>query len=211
MLGLRRGDTIIEVMVAITVFSLMAVGALAITNQASTLATRNLELTAVRSEVNGQAEALRMMHDSYTAVHSVTTSYTGPAAQWQAILTKIASDKAKGDNITTPHQLADIQSIGCSASSVPSGAIVIDTRNVKMYDKTRYSAPDSYAQLSYGTGSQSYNFNGSKGIWVEPVRKVNTPPTPNYIDFYIFACWSALGQSQPVTLGTIVRLYEPLD
>ena len=54
-----RGDTLIEVLFAITVFSLVVVTSLAIMNQGTQAALRSLQLTLVRQQVDSQAEALR--------------------------------------------------------------------------------------------------------------------------------------------------------
>ena len=48
---------------------------------------------------------------------------------------------------------------------------------------------------------------------IEAIRsktiRENNQANAGYIDFHIRACWDSPGQSVPVTIGTIVRLYEP--
>jgi prepilin-type N-terminal cleavage/methylation domain-containing protein len=65
----QKGDTLIEVLFAVTVFSLVAVGSLSIMNQGTTVAQRSLETTLVRQEIDAQAETLRFVHDSYIAAY----------------------------------------------------------------------------------------------------------------------------------------------
>src|SRR5690606_13346477 len=67
--GLRqrqRGDTIIEVMFAIVIFSFITISSLAIMNQGIATGEKALEITLVRQQVNAQAEALRYVHDALT-------------------------------------------------------------------------------------------------------------------------------------------------
>lgn len=63
----KRGDTIIEVMFAIAVFSLVAVLTISMMNLGTANAEGALELTTARHELNAQAEALRFVHSAYTA------------------------------------------------------------------------------------------------------------------------------------------------
>jgi hypothetical protein len=46
-------------------------------------------------------------------------------------------------------------------------------------------------------------------MWIEATGQGATVNNVGYIDFYIRACWDTVGQAMPVTLGTIVRLYDP--
>lgn len=63
----RRGDTIIEVLFAIAIFSMVAIMSIAIMNQGVSNAETALELVTARNELNAQAEALRFVHSSYIA------------------------------------------------------------------------------------------------------------------------------------------------
>ena len=61
MLGRRheRGDTIIEVMFAFVLFSMVIVGAFMIMNQGMALAQRSLEVTQVRQQIDSQVLLIR--------------------------------------------------------------------------------------------------------------------------------------------------------
>lgn len=61
----KRGDTIIEVMFAFAVFSLVAILSVAMMNAGVATSERSLELVVARNELNAQAEALRFIHSSY--------------------------------------------------------------------------------------------------------------------------------------------------
>lgn len=72
-LAAKRGDTIIEVMFAIAVFSLVAVLTIAMMNLGTANAEGSLELTTARHELNAQAEALRFVHSAYVAELALPT------------------------------------------------------------------------------------------------------------------------------------------
>src|SRR5674476_81397 len=82
-----RGDTLVEVLFATAVFSLVAVGCLSIMNQGAATAQRALEITLVRNEIDAQAETLRFLNASYIqAYQSGITSYPNtPADEWHSI------------------------------------------------------------------------------------------------------------------------------
>lgn len=63
----KRGDTIIEVMLAFAIFSLIAVISITMMNMGLATGERSLELVTARNELNAQAEALRFIHSSYIA------------------------------------------------------------------------------------------------------------------------------------------------
>lgn len=61
----KRGDTIIEVMFAIAVFSLVAVLSVMSMDSGINNGENALETVTARNEINAQAEALRFIHSSY--------------------------------------------------------------------------------------------------------------------------------------------------
>ena len=58
----EQGDTIVEVLFAVVVFALVAVGSMSIMNQGTATAERSLEITLVRQQMDAQAEAIRYIH-----------------------------------------------------------------------------------------------------------------------------------------------------
>lgn len=62
-----RGDTLIEVAIAIAVFSLVAIGVVSVVNGSTSAAQNALEVTVTREEIDAQAEALRYIQNSYVA------------------------------------------------------------------------------------------------------------------------------------------------
>jgi type II secretory pathway pseudopilin PulG len=192
----ERGDTIIEVLFAITVFSLLAVGSMAVMNQGTAAAQRSLELTLVRQQIDSQAEALRYLQASYVAAFASSIPYTptSPAGQWAEIVS------------STP--------MGAGATSYgtctpPTSAFAIDTQAARVKSGTGiFAAPDTYARV---LRDASGGFDKAAGIWIEAVKSTgfNNPAEAPYLDFHIRACWDGPGLEAPMTTGTIVRLYEP--
>lgn len=206
-----RGDTLIEVLFAVTVFSLVAVGALSVMNQGTTLSSRSLETTLVRQAIDGQAETLRFLHDAYVASYQPNQTYdasqpaTTPFQQWQAMLASVKQTGAQS--------ASDFGSVGTACPTPPTGSFIFDTRNVRFISPSQdvLRSADTYARLDYDASSK---LTAAEGLWIEAIRsKTNTtdPAQANvgYIDFHIRACWYGSGQATPQTLGTIVRLYDP--
>ena len=83
---LFRGDTLIEVMFAVGIFGMVAVGAIGVMNRGLVQAQNSLEITMARTAIDSQAEALRFIHAAYLAEKKVTDptakKYT---SLWQAI------------------------------------------------------------------------------------------------------------------------------
>ncbi len=203
----QQGDTLIEVLFAVTVFSFVVVGALTIMNQGTAASQRALEISLVRQQIDGQAEALRFMHNAYVAVYqpgitfNTTDGATSPAEEWYKML----------NSGITAQSASAFSGTGTTCPTPPAESFVIDTRNVVFVDGSGVSLRPSvtFAQLLYRTGDV---FAESQGLWVEAIRSpVNTGDQGNagFIDFHIRGCWEAVGLTVPLTTGTIVRLYEP--
>lgn len=198
----RRGDTIVEVLFAITVFSMVAIGGLTIMNQGTGIAQRALEITLVRQQIDAQAEALRFVHDAYMATYNQSGGSSGSgdfASQWR----DIRNNRSVGSALSFDRMIAE------NGRCVQSASV---DRNFVMNPKTAqvagsgYTPADTHAQIRYNS---SGGFSRSDGLWVQAVRQNGSGGAPGYIDFHIRACWDSPGQSVPVTLGTIVRLYDP--
>lgn len=204
-----RGDTLIEVLFAVTVFSLVAVGSISIMNQGTATAQRALEITLVRQQIDAQAESLRFLNTSYVAAYQSGVTYPAdtPAGQWQLMRASIISTDASGAS-----------AFGASDGSCPAfpkGSFIIDAQNAKFIapSANKLASPQTYAQVRYDVISGKKSLQKSEGIWIEGISAAtvneNSQQNAGYIDFHIRACWDSTGQSVPMTLGTIVRLYEP--
>lgn len=193
----QQGDTIVEVILAVAIFSMVAVGAIAMMNRGVSVVQRSLEITQVRSEIKAQSEALRYIHQEYTGGDSSVAR-----SQWRKMLTDLRQESAASFDAAATNS--------CPSAGGLDKPYIIDIRKIdSLAAIVTNIEPDGsqggslpYAHIdSSGSGSVK-----SYGLWIEAVQKDSSQ---NYVDFYIRACWSAVGQSVPVTLGTIVRLYAP--
>jgi len=178
----QQGDTIIEVMLAVAVLSMVAVGTLTVMTQGTQAAQRSLEVTLVKEQIDAQAEALRAAHSAYLSDEDTTT--------WPAI-------KAIGGGSGA---------IGTTCPS-PSG-FVMNTRTAKQHttlNSWEGNSQPPYAQVQYDGAN---NITGAYGIWIESATRSDAA-FKSVVDFTIRACWYGPGLSSPMTLSTLVRLYEP--
>jgi type II secretory pathway pseudopilin PulG len=203
----QDGDTLIEVLFAVAIFAMVAVGSLTLMNQGTAAAQRSLEITLVRQQIDAQAEAIRYVHQAYVAAFQKNgVAPTGVAAQWAKMTSKTTG---KGeDNASTFGQTDN----GVCPATVPGQRpFILNARTATIWNATpAMSAPvgaslPPFSQVIYNNDS---SINRSYGLWVEAVPSVGSNG-PGFVDFHIRACWESSGSSAPVTLGTIVRLYEP--
>ena len=204
--GTERGDTLIEVLFAVTVFSFIVVAALNLMNQGVAASQRSLEITTVRQQMDGQAEVLRFLHESYVDAYQPGAVYAEgtPAGEYKKII-----DFAKAGARTSASPFNG----GGTTCTIPADAskdfilnpvsatLVTTTINPTVFEK----AP-IFAQLTYKSDN---TLDRSQGMWVEAVRSAENGTTAGFIDFHIRSCWSVPGTDAPMNLGTIVRLYEP--
>lgn len=104
-LKVKRGDTLIEVMFAFSVFSLVSILTVTMMNLGVAASERSLELVTVRNEINAQAEALRFIHSSYIAELNLprTCSDEAPKCQQFAPLwERITSGDVVREPTTSP-------------------------------------------------------------------------------------------------------------
>lgn len=93
----QHGDTIIEVLLAVTVFSMVAVGGMAIMNQGAAMAQRSLEISLVRQQIDAQADALRYIHHAYASSFDASSSSVAKEV-WDNVATKHAVTKSQPYN-----------------------------------------------------------------------------------------------------------------
>lgn len=201
-LRMHKGDTLIEVLFAITTMSLIIVLSLSLMNQGTAASVRSLQITLARQQIDSQAETLRFLNSAYVAAYSTGTSITAgtdsPAKVYRAILDSI---EVKG--ATSVSAFGGANSNNCS--DAPSGSFILNTRTAHYQaGANRLVAATTYPQVVYNGDS----LMESQGLWIEAVRSAASGGS-RYTDFHIRACWSALGMSQVMNIGTIVRLYDP--
>ena len=207
----QKGDTLIEVLFAVSVFSLVVVLALSVMNQGTAASIRSLQITLVRQEIDSQAEALRFMSSSYIAAYhsgyapdtTNGSAATDPAEEYYEMIDDI------GTGSVTPFG-GDDKSV---CPTAPSGSFILDTRRARYMpgNSDLLKPADPLSQTIY----DGNELRQAQGIWIEAVRSApsSDPNQTNtrYTDFHIRACWDAPGVGAAMNLGTIVRLYEPAN
>ena len=202
----EKGDTLIEVLFAFTILSLIVVGSVSIMNQGTKAAQRSLETTLVSQQIEAQATTLRFLHDAYIAEFQAGATYSSatPAGQW-----KLMSDSMTAKPITSATNV-----IGAAACPAPaSGSFILDSVNAKFIStgSGKFTPAPAIAEVVYDGSPESLNV--TQGIWIEGIRSVTevdaNKKNVRYIDFHIMACWQSPGQGLPQTIATIVRLNEP--
>lgn len=135
----KRGDTIIEAMFAFAVFSLVSIITVSMMNLGVAASERSLELTTVRNELNGQAEALRFIHSSYIAQQNLPSEskcggnnrncqhYT---ELWNAITRRTLD---YGTERTADYPLSTCNSVYDEESLINDKAFIVNTRKLSSY------------------------------------------------------------------------------
>lgn len=194
----EQGDTIIEVVFAIVIFSLLAISSLAIMNQGIAAGEKALEVTLVRQQVNAQAEALRYIHEA-----RVVSPDSASAQVWSRFITDYAQTSA------SPYGVSGGKCV------VPRGSglkpFILNARTAQIWSASPSVEPAAdadfppYPQVRYNADN---SVRAAYGLWVESVP-FRSETDKQFIDFHIRACWPAPGSAVPMTIGTIVRLYDP--
>jgi hypothetical protein len=209
-LSSQKGDTVVEVMIAFAVFAAILVSSMAIMNLGIGKSMRSLEITQVRQQMDAQAEMIRFIHDEYVAAYEKNRPEPSnpPASYWLELRSLGISPDAiaafsnfkngcpvNTDNISEPFFIG---------GDLGSGDLEIFKKSSIVMSPPSGATLPPHSQIDYQNG-QAY------GMWIQsvPGSSESGGITTKYIDFHIRACWQSSGGAEPVTLGTIVRLYEP--
>ena len=100
----KKGDTLIEVCIAIGIFSLVAIGIAAVMSSGVAGSQTALETTLSREEIDAQADALRFIHES--RMREQDAGYTSETGTYSEIWDKITENAISADDPNI-----DIQSV----------------------------------------------------------------------------------------------------
>ena len=187
---LNRGDTLVEVLLGVTIFSLVAVIALETMNRGMAIAQYSLETTLVRQQVDAQAEMLRYAHDMKNDT-------------WKKLVdnnsVSVSAVNDNEGNLGVEKCPDDFSTKEFALAATPSLASKISILN----NPGDYKAAETYARVDSDT-KKTY------GVSVRLVKPSTTTGSrdSNKYDAYIKACWMPVGSKMPATIGTIVRLYD---
>lgn len=185
----EQGDTLVEVLLAFAILSLVTVSAFAVMNRGVGEAQNSLERSQVRTYATQQIELATYLRDQYTqalANGGNTSAY--PANLWAAI--KVRADSATA--VTAVNE--------CSA--VMSNSFYL-TRNAA----TNAIELNSFTSANLVTPTIA---RPGAGMWIEPVASTSTGHIAyqKYIDLYVKSCWDPAAGNVKQTLSTVVRLYD---
>ncbi len=196
------GDTIVEVLFSFAVLAAVVLGGIALMNQGVGMAQRSLEITLVREQMDSQAAALRFLNKQYISMGAVPGAATD---DWESIV-------SNADGISSAQDFDQVANNNQCNIPTHSGnrPFTIDVLNIS--DKNFIVRPTSDVG-TYARVIDSSSGTTAEGIWIQAVKSsskvVAGKTTPGYYDFHIRACWFSPGKTRPITLGTIVRLYDP--
>lgn len=189
----ERGDTVVELIFAFALFSLVLVGTLVIMNTGIRMSQLSLETTLVRQQMDAQAEMVRYILDTDNSA-------------WDTIKSKLASDIMPLSSST--NECPTLTELGTPARASffvsQTSPNVFAVNNVS---SANYANSSNYARIDYGA-------DRSMGIWLQiaEAENVSSSVSPGSsitaYDLYVHACWARPGSDIPATTGTIVRLYD---
>ena len=188
----ERGDTLVEVTVAMAVLGLMLAASLAVINRGLMGVSNAVERTSVRASLSSQAELLRYVFDD-----PVTNQET-----YGKILDLFKYAKPSKD-------------LGQNGCKIGGGGFYLSVSNVvgappvEMH-KLNQADTNNLANNVYGQPEAAGDNKGnSQGIWIEGDKHDGQNGMPGYIDFYVRACWTPHAAQQPGSgrMESNVRVY----
>lgn len=246
-LMVKKGDTLIEVTLAVGIFSMVAVSIVTVLSNDTSDAQTALETTLAREEINTQAEVLRFIQSAYIAGRDSTDDTSKLYNNlWKEITGRAVNT---GDYDISDEELASYTNyspISCAElyddnSQVSKGFVINprilssginnpeDIEKIVISNKEIQSEPpliqavtyprliydgDTNASLVSENNNTNNLLNKAEGIYIIAVKdakttQINGEDTAAFYDFYIRTCWYASNADQPLTVSTVIRLYDP--
>lgn len=183
----ERGDTLVEVTVAMAVLGLILAASLAVINRGLMGVSNAVERTSVRASLSSQAELLRYVFDD-----PVTNKDT-----YDKIINKYTQPNGK---------------LGQNGCEIGNGGFYLSvgggTSPVEIHKLNPAKTTDLTDNV-YGQPEAGDNSGASRGIWIEGDKHDAQGDMPGYIDFYVRACWTPHAAQQPGSgrMESNVRVY----
>lgn len=186
---MKRGDSLIEVMIAIGVFSMVAISVISVMNGGTASVQTALETTMVRNEIDVQADAIRFIHASAIAELGSSTS-TGQKyfKAWRE-LTKLADKNSIDQNQlkkVTEYDLASCAELYDSTNQTlnQQNAFFINTRKLATNQPEQAIIKASSTTLDSFRDAKLYSrilFDKDDGALLNPI----SAPNPVAEGFYV--------------------------
>lgn len=217
----RRGDTMIEVLLASAIFGFVSLLTITLMNSGLRISQANLQMTMARNEISAQAEALRYIHNAYISSPSDSTTWNQYKNLWEQL---VAGAVSSDESLDPEDGLSCAEIYEGSQAYVSNDSFVINTYALQLTSTSDFSnvliknsganvgklaETETYPYLefneTYGTVEQA------NGIWVNVKKSDNSASNgePMYYEFYINTCWYSVNGTAPTSLDTVIRLYNP--
>lgn len=234
----KRGDTLIEVVLAFAMFSLVAAISIAVMSSSISSAEASLELTLARTEIDSQSETLRYIQSSFANNRAYRNL-------WAAITSRALGENNR-DNlpVLSTNNCSDLyENYENKPTIYDAKAFVVNPRKVvdnpnkdnsEYYGQTLITANDRatdevkftvsslnprliYTNKDIEASNTDEDITETKiydqvvrveGIYDAAVAD-SDHTKPYYYDFHIYTCWFPPGARRPTTIGTVTRLYNP--
>ena len=217
---IKKGDTLIEVTIAIGIFSLIAITIAAVMSSGTSGSQTALETTLAREEIDAQAEALRFIHESYITSKDATGGnpyyYLWDDIKGQAIAANSNSttfNPSSCQDLYNNNILRNQKAFILNPRALESGNALIKYSS----NSDRFQPTDTYPRIDYNGDTLSKAY----GIYVVAVKDSgtnivgqgnnngDTSSVTAFYDFYIRTCWYGLDAERPSDISTVIRLYDP--
>ena len=181
--GNQRGDTLVEVLVATVVLTIVLAGAYAIANRATRINQTSIERTEVANQLNEQAELLRAVRDDHDGT---------PGSMWSDIVL-FAQSSSVG-----PHD--------CS-NPVADNAFYLTTQGGILGEPEVFSRGGS---TPLGRADDAYpDQEDLFDVWIVADYITNTgSDLDNQYEFHVRGCWDGIGGESEQRSEVIFRLRE---
>ncbi len=208
----KRGDTIVEVVFSIAILSFTILSLMLVMQKGSNAVQLSLELNLARNHMNAQAEAIRFINASIQ--NRERTSEAGQTSEFSSIWRDMVSEASA--SVSEWKDMTTVVNGEPVCREAPSKSFVLDLSNVQsgLQKGSVLTKAEVYPRMVYNNGADNNKiqtdkrFVRSEGIWVEVERASGSDAAlTDAYDFHIRACWKSVGQSAPITLGTIVRVH----
>ena len=178
---IKHGDTIVEVMLSIAIFSAVALLTINIMNSGLNTAQTTLEATMARAAIDAQSETIRFIHNSYTAernyglLDSQSTSSSEKSSQfemlWKAMLAKVGNQT----EITTGKINSNIEYYDTCGDAMRAH------NQYSFVVNPRFAVPRLDRNLDYSYGGVKYSDIKSKKFVVSNPASVSFSDPSNVI------------------------------
>ena len=222
---IKKGDTLVEVTLAVGIFSMVAIAVVAVMSGGTSNTQTALETTLAREEIDIQAETLRFIQASAAAEGASDGLFS---KLWKNITEGAIAEEDAEDAGAIYH----FSPTSCSSiypdpddgepDAFLQNAFFIDPEKLQN-ENYRGDAVVSYPDnrnLFHSTSTYPRIYDGNaEGIFVVAVKdsgtKILSPSTSGissensvsyYYDFYIRTCWDSPGSDRPSTISTVIRL-----